>query len=202
MAQSPAPLMLNTLSDPQISDLLLAGKVGILPSDTVYGLMCRAADIAATQRLYAVKHREHKPGTIIAASIEQLTELGLKPRYLKAVEQYWPGPLSVIIPSVELTYLHQGLNSLAVRIVADQTLNKLMITTGPLLTTSANEPGQPPANTVQEAVAYFGDKVDFYVDGGDLSGHEPSTLIRIVDDAIEVLREGAIKIDETGRIST
>jgi len=42
--------------------------------------------------------------------------------------------------------------------------------------------------------------VDFYVDGGDLSGREPSTVIRVVDDAIEVLREGAVKIDESGEI--
>jgi tRNA A37 threonylcarbamoyladenosine synthetase subunit TsaC/SUA5/YrdC len=61
-------------------------------------------------------------------------------------------------------------------------------------------PGEPPANTLQEAEKYFGDQVDFYVDGGDLTGHEPSTVIRIVDDAIEVLRPGAVHIDENGRI--
>ena len=51
-------------------------------------------------------------------------------------------------------------------------------------------PGEPPANTVTEAKAYFGDTVDFYVDGGNLGGRMPSTLIRIVDDAIEVVRQG------------
>jgi len=61
-------------------------------------------------------------------------------------------------------------------------------------------PGESPANIVAEAQAYFGDAVDFYVDGGDLSGAAPSTIIRIVDDAVEVLREGAVKINDKGEV--
>jgi tRNA A37 threonylcarbamoyladenosine synthetase subunit TsaC/SUA5/YrdC len=58
-----------------------------------------------------------------------------------------------------------------------------------------------PAATLQEAWNYFEEQVDFYVDGGDLSGRKASTVIRVVDDAIEVLRKGALDIDETGRIN-
>ncbi|HVS58729.1 MAG TPA: L-threonylcarbamoyladenylate synthase [Candidatus Saccharimonadales bacterium] len=178
------------------------GAVGVLPSDTVYGLVARASDATAVKRLYDLKLREGKPGTIIAANIEQLEQLGLKRRYLKAVEQYWPGPVSVIIPcGPELEYLHEGKNSLAVRIPDNKQLCELLEQTGSLLTSSANHPGEPTANTVEEAQAYFGDKVDFYVDGGDLSGHKPSTVVRIVDDAIVVLRQGAVTInEETGEV--
>ena len=200
MANTPAPLILNTLSDKRLITLLLQSAVGVMPTDTVYGLVGRAVDPAAVQRLYALKHREHKPGTIIAASIDQLVELGLKARYLKAVEAYWPGRISIVIPSAELAYLHQGVGSLAVRVVADKDLQALLEQTGPLLTSSVNDPGQPPANHLQEAQAYFADKVDFYVDGGDLSDRAASTVIRIVDDAVEMLRAGAVKLDEGGRI--
>lgn len=174
------------------------GAVGVIPTDTVYGLAARAADQTAVERLYALKHRENKPGTLIAASIDQLVQLGLKARYLKAVEQFWPGAVSVIIPCGDpaLSYLHQGKYSLAVRIPDNADLLQLLQQTGPLLTSSANHPGEPTANTVGEARACFGDAVDFYLDGGDLSGHAPSTVIRIVDDAIEILREGAVKIQE------
>lgn len=188
--------------DEAVQKLSADGAVGVLPSDTVYGLVARASDAAAVKRLYDLKLREGKPGTIIAASIEQLEALGLKRRYLKAVEQYWPGPVSVIIPcGPELEYLHEGKSSLAVRIPDNEMLCGLLQQTGALLTSSANHPGEPTANTVDEARAYFGDKVDFYVDGGDLSGHQPSTVVRIVDDAIEVLRQGAVTInEETGEI--
>lgn len=193
---------IKSLSDAKVVELLMAGKAGVIPSDTIYGVMARAVDVAAVHRLYELKKREQKPGTLIAASIEQLIELGIKARYLKAVEQYWPNPISIIIPTgPQLAYLHQGKMSLAMRIPKDDQLQHLLKQTGPLITSSANTPGDPPADTINEAKKYFGDKVDFYVDGGDLSNRPPSTIIRILDDAIEVLRPGAVKIDENGRIS-
>jgi L-threonylcarbamoyladenylate synthase len=183
--------------DDAIHKLAHPGAVGILPTDTVYGLIARASDEAAVSRLYELKSREQKPGTIIAASLDQLVELGMKARYLKAVEQFWPGAVSVVIPcGPELAYLHQGKLSLAVRIPDNTSILNMLTKTGPLLTSSANHPGQPVANTAEEAEHYFGNSVDFYVDGGDLSDHQPSTVIRIVDDAIEILREGAVKIQE------
>ncbi|MEK7059634.1 MAG: L-threonylcarbamoyladenylate synthase [Patescibacteria group bacterium] len=172
--------------------------VGVIPTDTVYGLAARAADQQAVERLYTIKQREAKPGTIIAADIQQLEDLGLKHRYLKAVEQFWPGAVSVVVPAVELElkYLHRGKMSLAVRIPDDPKLRGLLKQTGPLLTSSANQPGQPTAVNVDQAKACFGSQVDFYDDGGDLSDRKPSTVIRMVDDAIEVLREGAVAIPE------
>ncbi len=177
--------------------LHVAGAVGIIPTDTVYGLVARAADPAAVDRLYAAKNREHKPGTLIAASIEQLETLGLKRRYLTAVSQFWPGAVSVIIPCAnpDLEYLHQGKQSLAVRIPESVALRQLLELAGPLLTSSANHPGQPTAVTIDQARGYFDDQVDFYIDGGDLSNHQPSTIIQIIDDAVEVIREGAVKIN-------
>jgi L-threonylcarbamoyladenylate synthase len=173
-----------------------SGAVGVIPTDTVYGLVARAADKAAVDRLYDIKKRSNKPGTIIAANREQLEALGLKHRYLKAVEQFWPGAVSIIIPVSDpnLNYLHQDKLSLAVRIPKQPELHALLSRTGPLLTSSANPAGEPTAVNIEQARSYFGDQVDFYEDGGDLSGRQASTLIRIVDDAIEVLRQGAVKV--------
>lgn len=177
--------------------LLESGVIGVIPTDTVYGIVARAEDKVAVDRLYRLKKREDKPGTLIAASLEQLEKVGLKHRYLKAVEQFWPGAVSVVIPAVnpELKYLHRGKMSLAVRIPDDKELQKLLKQTGPLVTSSANPSKEPTATNIRQAKTYFGDQVDFYLDGGDLSNREPSTIVRIVDDAIEVLRPGAVKID-------
>lgn len=193
--------ILNALSNDELPALLRQGDIGVMPTDTLYGLVVAADDQEAVARLYRLKKRERKPGTVIAADIEQLVLLGLKARYIKPVALYWPNPLSILIPcGPELSYLHQGVGSLAVRIPREKELISLTKQTGPLLTTSANPPGKPPANTMQEAVSYFGDDVDFYVDSGDLSGRPPSTVIRVVDDMVEVVRRGAVKIDEAGRI--
>jgi L-threonylcarbamoyladenylate synthase len=194
-------IILNTLSDSRLLKLISDSSVGILPTDTIYGLVGGAADQAAVKRLYGLKGRESKPGTVIAANPEQLVGLGLKYRYVKAVEHLWPNPLSIVLPcDDELSYLHLGLYGLAVRIPADKKLRQLLSKTGPLLTTSVNRPGKPAASTIGEAQKYFGDKVDFYVNGGDLKGHKPSNVIRVIDDAIEILRPGAVNIDETGKI--
>jgi len=85
--------------------------------------------------------------------------------------------------------------SLAVRIPDNKDLQNLLQQTGPLLTSSANQPAAPPATTIEQAQKYFGKEVDFYIDGGDVSGRQPSTIIRIIDDAIEVIRQGAVTID-------
>ncbi len=188
-------------STDQAIKILLKSGVGVMPTDTVYGLTARAADPIAVGRLYSLKNRDHKPGTVIAASVEQLVELGIPRRYLTAVQHLWPNSLSVEIPLGErLTYLHQDTGRQGYRVVADKNVRAILEQTGPLVTSSANKPGEPGSTDIQQAIDYFGDDVDFYVDGGDLSGRAPSTIVRVVDDAIEVIREGAVKITETGRI--
>ncbi len=193
--------ILKTLNDPQLVRLLKEGKVGVMPTDTVYGLVCLASNQAAVQRLYGLKSREAKPGTLLAATTEQLVDLGVKARYIKPVQHYWPGPISIVIPlGFDLDYLHQGIGAIAMRVIADPLLVNVLMKTGPLLTTSANLPGEPTASTIQEAQACFRDQVDFYVNGGNLGNRQPSTIIRILDDAVEVLRTGAVKINENGGI--
>ncbi|MCA9334227.1 L-threonylcarbamoyladenylate synthase [Candidatus Saccharibacteria bacterium] len=185
----------KSVNDPKLAKLINDGAVGVLPTDTIYGLVASAGNKSAVSKLYALKARAHKPGTGIASSTDQLVELGIPKRYLSAVEQYWPGPVSVEIPH-DISYLNQDTGRQAFRVVSDEAIKGLLEKTGPLVTSSANDPGQPPAVNLKQAKDYFGDKVDFYVEGGDLSGRPPSTIIRVIDDAVEVVRQGAVKIDE------
>jgi len=181
--------------DTNTPTLFALGAVGILPTDTVYGLVARAQDKKAVAKLYALKSRESKPGTIIAANQQQLIDLGLDKEALEEAGRFWPASISAVIPCViKLDYLDQGVGSLAVRIPDDAKLRQLLKVTGPLITTSANAPNEPTANTIAEARQYFGDKVDFYVDGGNLSGRKPSTVIRFSNGKLEVLRKGAVEI--------
>lgn len=100
--------ILNALSDTELASHLLEGAVGVIPTDTVYGLVCSASDESAVARLYGLKNRQKKPGTVIAANTSQLVQLGIKARYLKPVEHYWPNPISIVIPNHELQYIHLG----------------------------------------------------------------------------------------------
>ena len=188
---------MKIVSETEAISILRNGGVGVLPTDTVYGLVACANNPEAVARLYALKHRERKPGTIIAASVEQLIELGVEERYLHRVEKWWPASLSVETPlGAQLAYLHQDTGRQGVRVAADERVRRILKQTGPLATSSANQPGKPHSNTVREAFEHFEDTVDFYVDGGDLSTNAPSTLIKISpDNTIEVIRQGAVRID-------
>jgi len=180
--------------DTLVKHLNQPGQIAVIPTDTVYGVVARAADPLAVKRLYDLKHRERKPGTLVAASIDQLVELGFERSSFKGADSFWPGAVSVITDCGEtLDYIHQGIGSLAIRIPNDPWLLELLQRTGPLLTSSANQPGEPPATTVIEARNYFGGDVSLYEDGGVVN-REPSTVIRIVGDTIQVVRAGAATV--------
>lgn len=175
-------------------ELIKQGGVGVMPSDTVYGLVADASNEAAVVRMYSLKDRDHKPGTLIAASTVQLENLGVPKTEIQKVEKWWPNSLSAVLTMKGNEYLHQGVGDLAMRIVKDQAIHDLLLQTGPLITTSANLPTQPGATTIAEAIAYFGDSVDFYVDGGTRNHFLPSTIIKPIDDKIVILRQGDIRI--------
>lgn len=171
-----------------------AGKIGVMPTDTVYGLVSRAHDPIATTRMYALKNRERKPGTIIASSTDQLRNLGVPQADIDKVVRWWPNPLSAVLVMNGNEYLHQGVGDIAMRVVADPKTIAILEQTGPLITSSANLPAQSGATTISEAYAYFGDAVDFYVDGGAITNSSPSTIIKPVGDEIIVLRQGDITL--------
>ena len=187
--------MKNLTSNESVS-IILGGGVGILPTDTLYGLVASAKNPAGVERMYTLKNREKKPGTLIAANVQQLIELGLDEAKLSEVASLWPNPLSIVLPVEGLAYLHQGLDELAVRIPANENTRDLLLETGPLMTSSANQPGEPSAITIEMAYDYFKDSVDFYVDGGNLAEKLPSTIISFNNGTITVLRQGAISEQE------
>ncbi len=193
-------IIANSISDPHVTALLTSGGVGVLPTDTIYGLVAAASNERAVERLYDLKHREHKPGTVIAADAQQLVDLGVPVESVEAVAHLWPNPISVdLTVGPELAYLSQGTDHCAFRLVGDLKLQELLYATGPLLTSSANHPGKEPSSNITQANAYFGESVDFYVDGGERRS-EPSTVVRYRDGAFEIRRLGAVNVDETGRI--
>lgn len=185
--------MAHIVSFDEVPDLIKSGKVGIIPTDTLYGVVASALNKDAVERLYRLKDRQAKPGTIIINLIQDLECLGVVAADNGILQRYWPGAVSIVFPSTE-AYLHQGKGSLAVRLPAHVATRGLLKITGPLLTSSANTPGAPPATTIAEAIEYFGDSMDFYVDGGFMSNEKASTVIRVKDGAVEVLREGAVKL--------
>jgi tRNA threonylcarbamoyl adenosine modification protein (Sua5/YciO/YrdC/YwlC family) len=195
--------ILPALDDPQVSALLQQGQVGIIPTDTIYGIAALATNSKAVERLYQLKKRgdNTKSGTVIAANVQQLLDLGIAAQVVKSVEHLWPNPLSIELPLTKhLAYLYQSGPHRAFRVVSDAMVRKLLEKTGPLLTTSVNWFGTPPATNLKECQDYFGDDVDFYVEGGELGNRPPSTVAIIRGGKFQIVRQGAVTIDESGKI--
>ncbi len=177
------------------AQILLDGGVGVVPTDTLYGLVAAAKDPSAVARIFELKQRDSaKPLIVLIPSESSLAEFGIVPTETQStiLRKLWPGPISVILdcPREEFAHLHRGTHAVAFRMPALPTLRALLSRTGPLVAPSANPEGCPPAATIAEARAYFGDAVDFYEDGGTRSGL-PSTLVRFSGAAVEVVRRGA-----------
>jgi L-threonylcarbamoyladenylate synthase len=177
-------------------EILKNGGVGVMPTDTVYGIVCSAFSKPALERLFKVKGRdENKPPIILIADISDLDRFGISisPTQVEFMGKYWPGKVTIIFTVPEnFSYLDKGLG-LAIRLPADESLREILRQTGPLATTSANFQGQTTAKNINEAKKCFADNVDFYEDGGELESL-PSTLVKISGDKVEILRQGAVVI--------
>lgn len=175
------------MNDTEIVNILQNDGIGVLPTDTVYGVVGRLFSEVAVQRIYKAKRHDpsRRVGTILIADISQIKNI-VSPVLLQHASRYWPGPVSVVLPLHDrLRYAHGGNNTLAFRIPNAPELIELLQHTGPMATSSANLSGQPPAITIQQAKKYFGNNVDFYSDGGDLSGRQPSRIVELGLDGSE-----------------
>lgn len=181
--------------DDKIVGLLKSGAVGLLPADTIYGLSCRALDREACEKIYTLKDRTHsKPLIILISDLRMLDLLSINKEQAKAIKKCWPGPLSVIFDAPDApAWLLCGGTTLAVRWPAGENLNQLIKKTGPLVSTSANPEAGTPAASVADAKRYFGSRLDFYVDVGELKSN-PSTMVRIKNGRAEIIRQGSLKI--------
>jgi len=179
---------------------ITAGKLVVLPTDTVYGLAADAFSPRAVQNLLDAKGRSRRmpPPVLIGASttLDALAED--VPSWLRsAVDDLWPGPLTVIVrQQPSLTWdLGETHNTVAVRMPDDARALALLTLTGPLAVSSANTTGEPPAQNIADAEEMLGGRVAVYLDGGPSALGVPSTILDATGSTPRVLRAGAITLE-------
>lgn len=185
------------LSD--VASLLKQGRVGVIPTDTIYGLVGSALIPEAVEEIYRLRKRaKDKPMIILIANLNDLSTFNIKLAEVqkKFLEKIWPNPVSVVLPclSERFFYLHRGKKSLAFRIPKNEKLLEILRQTGPLIAPSANFEGESPAENISQAKKYFGNAGSFYVDGGVVKS-QSSTIISLDDKGKPlILRQGKFKI--------
>jgi L-threonylcarbamoyladenylate synthase len=167
----------------EIYENLLKGKLVILPTDTIYGIHCLASREDLVEKVREIKQKEQNmPMITLVSKKSDLSDFGIEigETELAAIGKYWPGPNTLIFNTKEGT-------TRSFRLPKNDFLISIIDKTGPLISTSANLHGQPHSRNIKTALEYFGDKVDVYVDGGELN-NTPSSIYKLEGGEIVKIR--------------
>ncbi|TCC03014.1 threonylcarbamoyl-AMP synthase [Kribbella soli] len=182
-------------------DAIEAGDLVVLPTDTVYGLAADAFKADAVQRLLDAKGRgRDMPPPVLISVVESLDALAtdIPDNGRKLCEEFWPGPLTVICHAqTSLMWdLGETQGTVALRVPDHENTRELLSRTGPLAVSSANKSGQPAALDVYDAEEQLGESVAVYLDGGEATGGQPSTIVDLTGDTPRVIRVGALTVEQ------
>lgn len=175
----------------EAAETLERGGLVAFPTDTVWGVLARMEDEAACQRIYALKGRqEEKPLQVLVADLESALRLAdlkdLREKFLRLVEAFWPGGLTVVVPGQNIPPWISRDGSVGLRMPDHPLLRELLRRIGGYAAaTSLNRSGEPPVRTEAEARAFAVD----YVFPGEAMGLASSVVDLRTG---TVLREGTI----------
>ncbi len=168
------------------------------PTDTVYGLGCRADSAKAVKTVYKLKGRDHKNPLILlissAGEIQRYSK-GLPAYAEKLVRAFWPGPLTLVVRASDRVVgwkLDKG-GTIGLRVPDHALLQEILKRSGvPLATTSANRSGTGESYSAQEAMTSLTGPVDLMLDGGEINRGQPSTVLDITGSHPVILRKGSV----------
>ena len=187
----------------EATKILKSGGIGIFPTDTVYGIGCDFLNVTSLKRLFEAKKRDlSKPINILVSNINMLDGVvtNIKDIEKTLMESIWPGALTIIFNKTNLVpdLLTSGLDTVGIRMPDNTVCLDLINKFGkPIATSSANISNEPATNFVDEnLIKKFNNNVDFILDSGKIDGNVPSTIVRVVGNKVNILREGPISLND------
>ncbi|QYN34675.1 threonylcarbamoyl-AMP synthase [Pseudonocardia sp. DSM 110487] len=182
-----------------------AGRLVVLPTDTVYGIGCDAFSAPAVRNLLSAKQRgPDMPVPVLVGSWKTIDGLvlGVPKSARDLIEAFWPGGLSLVLPHAPSLNWDLGSTkgTVMLRMPLHPVALELLRDVGPMAVSSANVSGQPPAASVAEAEEQLGEKVAVYLDGGPSGEPVASTIVDLTGDEPRVLREGAVTTEAVSEV--
>jgi L-threonylcarbamoyladenylate synthase len=189
--------------------ILESGGLVAVPTETVYGLAARADSVEAVAKIYAAKGRpDFNPLIVHVLGAEQAERYGdFSPSARALAEQYWPGPLTLVVPRRADAGLADavtaGLPTIALRAPAHPVMRALLAATNfPLAAPSANRSGFISPTMPAHVLASLDGRIAIVLDGGACAAGVESTIIAVRSDgSIEELRPGPLQIATGGSVS-
>lgn len=172
-------------------------KVIIFPTDTVYGIATPIFDLEGIDRIYKIKKRDRsKPLACLCADLKQIDDIAyVSDKARSLINQYLPGALTLILKSKLNVKDKIGYDTIGVRIPDNEVALNILKENGPMLTTSVNDSGHAPLNKYEDIVIKYSELVDEIYMSDLISSNVSSTVVYCIDDKLEILRQGEIKLN-------
>ncbi|PLY04855.1 MAG: threonylcarbamoyl-AMP synthase [Desulfuromonas sp.] len=178
----------------RVVDCLKQGGVIAYPTDTIYGIGCDIFNRKGVRKIYQIKQRDpRKPFSFICADLSDVSNYAQVSNFAyKIMRRHLPGPFTFVLEATRAVpdLLTTRQKTVGIRIPDNPIALSIVKELGhPLVTTSANVTGDDVMNDPMDIDEQLGRSLDMVVDGGIMSG-DPSTVISLIDDRAELLREG------------
>jgi tRNA threonylcarbamoyl adenosine modification protein (Sua5/YciO/YrdC/YwlC family) len=180
----------------QVTEIIANGGIIAYPTDTYYGIGCDLFNKESIEKIYQLKRRSsHQPFSFICSDLKNISEYAQVTNYAyKTMKRLLPGPYTFIlegsrlVPKIMLTKRR----TVGIRVPDHEICLAIVQELGhPIISTSASDPETNSIlETPQEIKNKLGHALDLIIDGGIVNG-KPSSVISLIDDTPEVLREGA-----------
>jgi tRNA threonylcarbamoyl adenosine modification protein (Sua5/YciO/YrdC/YwlC family) len=174
----------------EAASAVVEGKIVAVPTETVYGLAARADRIQTVERLSLLKGRsQDKPFSYVVSNTDRVINDyfdTLPPFGYRLMENFWPGPITII-------YYSPDNRKIGVRIPSNDVLRDILTKANvPVYLSSANLSGQEEAISAEDVESIFGERIDLLVDAGSCQHQRPSTVIDLTSKPYKILRHGNI----------
>ncbi len=189
----------NDLSKIQeAANYIKEGKLVLFPTETVYGIGANALDKEAVNKIFKAKGRaSDNPLIVHICNLEMLKNLVKDVGTIekKLINKFWPGPLTIIFERRECipNNVTAGLETVGIRMPSNKIANKLIeLSNLPIAAPSANISGKPSGTKIEDIIGELDGKVDYILDAGMADIGVESTVIRVVENKVHILRPGKI----------
>ena len=185
-----------------LAEELKNGKIFILPTSTIYGICGNALNENTVKKIYKIKKRQYnKPLIVLVNNKKMLNNItyGLNNIEEKIISKFWPGPLTLILKKKNIVpnIVTSNGDSVGIRVDSNKIVNSLIEKSNvPIVAPSANISNKDNITCIDDIEEEIFDLVDYIIEGGKLKDTQESTIIKVNNEQIQVIREGKIKKNE------
>lgn len=182
------------------------GKLIVFPTETVYGIGANSLNKEAVSKIFDAKGRaSDNPLIVHISNINMLENIvyNINDIEKKLINAFWPGPLTIIMKKKDIIpeNVSGGLNTIGVRMPDNSIARELIEYAGvPIAAPSANKSGRPSGTLIEDIKQELDGKVDYILDAGNSKIGLESTVVKVIDNTVRILRPGKITFEQLKRV--